>query len=158
VVNFLFFTVFFKKKHPSIEAKQLLRPIYRAEDFMRNIQFAPDDDIIEICRDNVFKATFTRDDPRSQGALKRLISAYIGRDVETVTVIANEPGRSRFAASPRSLRYAQTPVISSIEFCAAKLQAQTRSVWARYTGEARQGRACQRGDDHLPTELRAHQA
>ncbi|MDR1899914.1 MAG: hypothetical protein LBQ55_07905 [Treponema sp.] len=61
---------------------------------MRAIQFAPDDDIIEICRDNVFKATFTRDNPLSQGALKGLISAYIGRKVETVTVIANEPPSS----------------------------------------------------------------
>ncbi|MDR0587012.1 MAG: Rpn family recombination-promoting nuclease/putative transposase [Treponema sp.] len=57
---------------------------------MRNIQFAPDDDIIDICRDNVFKAAFTRDNPLSQGALKRLISAYIGRDVELIAVNANE--------------------------------------------------------------------
>ncbi|MDR0390020.1 MAG: hypothetical protein LBH73_08110 [Spirochaetaceae bacterium] len=39
---------------------------------MNTIQFAPDEDIIDICRDNVFKAAFTRDNPLSQGALKKL--------------------------------------------------------------------------------------
>jgi hypothetical protein len=58
---------------------------------MKTIQFAPDDDIIDICRDNVFKAAFTRDNPLSQGALKRLISAYIGRKVELIAVSSNAP-------------------------------------------------------------------
>ncbi|MDR1862704.1 MAG: Rpn family recombination-promoting nuclease/putative transposase, partial [Treponema sp.] len=70
---------------------------------MRTIQFAPDDDIIEICRDNVFKAIFTRDTPLSQGALKRLISAYIGRKVETAAVIANEP--AALDIRDRQIRY-----------------------------------------------------
>jgi hypothetical protein len=70
---------------------------------MRIIQFAPDDDIIEICRDNVFKTIFTRDTPLSQGALKRLISAYIGRKVETATVIANEP--AALDIRDRQIRY-----------------------------------------------------
>jgi predicted transposase/invertase (TIGR01784 family) len=58
---------------------------------MQYIQFAPDDDIIDICRDNVFKAAFTRDNPLSRDALKRLVSAFVGRDLDIVTVTANEP-------------------------------------------------------------------
>jgi predicted transposase/invertase (TIGR01784 family) len=58
---------------------------------MRYIQFAPGDDIIDIRRDNVFKAAFTRDTLLSQGALKRLVSAFVGRDLDIVTVTANEP-------------------------------------------------------------------
>ncbi|MDR1933273.1 MAG: Rpn family recombination-promoting nuclease/putative transposase [Spirochaetales bacterium] len=70
---------------------------------MHTIQFAPGDDIIEICRDNVFKAVFTRDTPLSQGALKRLISPYIGREVEVITVIANEP--AALDTRDRQIRY-----------------------------------------------------
>jgi predicted transposase/invertase (TIGR01784 family) len=53
--------------------------------------FSPDDDIVDICRDTVFKAIFTRNTPSSRGALRRLLSALVGRDVEVLTVIANEP-------------------------------------------------------------------
>jgi hypothetical protein len=58
---------------------------------MRHIQFSPDELIIDIRKDRVFKAAFTADSPASRGALRALVSAYIGRNVETLTVIANEP-------------------------------------------------------------------
>ncbi|MDR2144330.1 MAG: hypothetical protein LBP29_08180, partial [Treponema sp.] len=70
---------------------------------MKYIQFAPDDDIIDICKDNVFKAAFTQDNPLSQGALKRLVSAYIGRNVELIAVTATEPPGTDFR--DRQIRY-----------------------------------------------------
>ncbi|MDR1899287.1 MAG: Rpn family recombination-promoting nuclease/putative transposase [Treponema sp.] len=53
--------------------------------------FAENDDPIDICLDNVFKAVFTRNTPESQGALSKLLSAIIGRDLAVVTLSANEP-------------------------------------------------------------------
>jgi predicted transposase/invertase (TIGR01784 family) len=70
---------------------------------MQKIRFGNDDDIIDICYDAVFKATFTRDSPTSQGALQRLISAFIGREVQILTVIANEPPVQD--AGDRRIRY-----------------------------------------------------
>ncbi|MCL2233398.1 MAG: Rpn family recombination-promoting nuclease/putative transposase [Treponema sp.] len=58
---------------------------------MAKIRFDENDDPINICYDNVFKAVFTRNTPESQGALSRLITALIGRTVSVVTVTANEP-------------------------------------------------------------------
>jgi hypothetical protein len=53
--------------------------------------FTENDDPIDIRRDNVFKAVFTKDIPASQKALGKLVSALIGREVAIVTIIANEP-------------------------------------------------------------------
>jgi predicted transposase/invertase (TIGR01784 family) len=58
---------------------------------MRSIHFGPQDTITDIRRDSVFKAAFTADCPASRKALRSLISACIGRDLEVITVIANEP-------------------------------------------------------------------
>jgi predicted transposase/invertase (TIGR01784 family) len=58
---------------------------------MQKIRFSPADDIIDICQDSVFKAIFTRDSVESQGALSRLVSAIIEKEVEVLAVIANEP-------------------------------------------------------------------
>ncbi|MDR1300842.1 MAG: Rpn family recombination-promoting nuclease/putative transposase [Treponema sp.] len=55
------------------------------------IRFDETDDLIDICLDNVFKAVFTRNTPASQGALSRLISALIGRDISVTAISANEP-------------------------------------------------------------------
>jgi predicted transposase/invertase (TIGR01784 family) len=49
------------------------------------------DDPIDICLDNVFKAVFTRNTHTSQGALSKLISALIGREVSIIAISANEP-------------------------------------------------------------------
>jgi predicted transposase/invertase (TIGR01784 family) len=47
--------------------------------------------ILDIRYDSVFKAVFTRDTPKSKGALSDLISALIGRAVKVETITANEP-------------------------------------------------------------------
>jgi predicted transposase/invertase (TIGR01784 family) len=70
---------------------------------MYHFQFSPDDTVIDICRDKAFKAAFTTDNPTSQGALRSLISAYIGRKVEALTVIANEPAPADLR--DRQIRY-----------------------------------------------------
>ena len=51
----------------------------------------PDDDPLDIRKDNVFKAVFTKDTPESMGALSRLVSALIDRNVTIVSMLANEP-------------------------------------------------------------------
>jgi len=53
--------------------------------------FDDSDDPIDICLDNVFKAVFTRNTHASQGALSKLISALIGREVSIIAINANEP-------------------------------------------------------------------
>ncbi|MDR0878577.1 MAG: Rpn family recombination-promoting nuclease/putative transposase [Treponema sp.] len=58
---------------------------------MADIHFDDHDDLIDICKDNVFKAVFTRDTPESQGALSKLLSAIIGRSLVVTTLTANEP-------------------------------------------------------------------
>jgi hypothetical protein len=63
---------FFKKKFSKSRAICRVGPYTPWRNTMNTIQFAPDEDIIDICRDNVFKAAFTRDNPLSQGALKKL--------------------------------------------------------------------------------------
>lgn len=58
---------------------------------MKTIYFQEDDDIVEICKDNVFKAVFTKDMPESRIALSKLVSALIGRDITIIDILANEP-------------------------------------------------------------------
>ena len=55
------------------------------------MQFTENDDLIDIRHDNVFKAVFTKNTPESQGALSKLISTLIKREVSIVTITANEP-------------------------------------------------------------------
>jgi len=55
------------------------------------LQLNDTDDLIDIRYDNVFKAVFTKNTPASQGALSKLISAFIGREVTIITIAANEP-------------------------------------------------------------------
>ena len=49
------------------------------------------DDIIDIRRDRIFKAVFTRNTPESRGALSKLISALICREVTVESISTNEP-------------------------------------------------------------------
>ena len=58
---------------------------------MANVHFDDTDDPIDICYDNVFKAVFTKETPESRGALSRLVSACIGREVSVAKITANEP-------------------------------------------------------------------
>jgi hypothetical protein len=52
----------------------------------------------------VFKAIFTRDTPKSKGALSDLISALIGRAVTVDTIVANEPLVEDIRQAIRTLR------------------------------------------------------
>ena len=55
------------------------------------MQFSKTDDLIDIRYDNVFKAVFTKNTPESQGALSRLVSTLIKRDISILTITTNEP-------------------------------------------------------------------
>jgi predicted transposase/invertase (TIGR01784 family) len=55
------------------------------------------DDPINICYDNVFKAVFTQNTPKSRTALSRLVTAITGRNLTVLSIAANEP-------APRSIR------------------------------------------------------
>jgi len=57
---------------------------------MATIFLSDDDDLFDIRRDNVFKAVFGKDTPESSGALSKLVSALIGRDVTIISLLANE--------------------------------------------------------------------
>jgi predicted transposase/invertase (TIGR01784 family) len=57
----------------------------------KRVYFTENDDLIDIRRDNVFKAVFTKNIPESQGALADLVSALIGRKLGIVAITANEP-------------------------------------------------------------------
>ena len=50
-----------------------------------------DDDPIDIRIDGVFKAVFTKNTPEARGALSKLVSALIGRDITVDSILANEP-------------------------------------------------------------------
>jgi len=55
------------------------------------IRFEETEDLIDICMDNVFKAVFTKDTPASHTALSSLVSAIIGKNVEIISIVTNEP-------------------------------------------------------------------
>jgi len=71
--------------------------------FMEKIYFKYEDDIINPCWDNVFKATFTKDSPESRGALAYLLSAIIRRSLSVLTIVANEPPVE--SVNERQIRY-----------------------------------------------------
>jgi predicted transposase/invertase (TIGR01784 family) len=58
---------------------------------LTKIHFTENDDLLDIRRDNVFKAVFTKDMPASRAALGKLVSALIGREVTIDAIYANEP-------------------------------------------------------------------
>ena len=55
-----------------------------------NIYFDSSWEPLDIRYDSVFKAVFTRDTPKSIGALSDLISSFIGRKLTVATITANE--------------------------------------------------------------------
>jgi predicted transposase/invertase (TIGR01784 family) len=57
----------------------------------RELVFDETDDPIDICLDNVFKAVFTKNIPKSRGALSNLLSVLTGRELAVVVITANEP-------------------------------------------------------------------
>jgi predicted transposase/invertase (TIGR01784 family) len=59
---------------------------------MKNkVFFNENEDVINICHDEVFKAVFTKDVPESRAALSGFVSALIGRKVLISEIQANEP-------------------------------------------------------------------
>ena len=70
---------------------------------MEQIYFKYEDDIINPCWDNVFKAIFTKDTPESRGALACLLSAIIKRSLSVVTIVTNEPPVE--SINERQIRY-----------------------------------------------------
>jgi predicted transposase/invertase (TIGR01784 family) len=74
------------------------------ECIMKNkVFFGADEDIVDICRDNVFKAVFTKNVPESKAALSKLVSALIGREVSIIEILANEPPPE--STGDRQIRY-----------------------------------------------------
>jgi hypothetical protein len=55
------------------------------------IKISETDDVIDICMDNVFKAVFTKNIPKSNIALSKLLSAVIDCEVSVTAINANEP-------------------------------------------------------------------
>ncbi|MDR2053841.1 MAG: Rpn family recombination-promoting nuclease/putative transposase [Treponema sp.] len=58
---------------------------------MNTVYLAENDDPVNICYDNVFKAVFTRKTPESRTALSRLVSAVTGQPLTVLSITANEP-------------------------------------------------------------------
>jgi len=57
---------------------------------MYRIHFEENDELLDICFDNVFKAVFTKEIPAAKGALSKLISALIDKEVSVSVITANE--------------------------------------------------------------------
>jgi predicted transposase/invertase (TIGR01784 family) len=58
---------------------------------LTKIYFTENDDLLDIRKDNVFKAVFTKDMPESHAALGKLVSVLIGRELSIITIYSNEP-------------------------------------------------------------------
>jgi hypothetical protein len=69
----------------------LTKIYYIKEKIMAKVYFKDTDDPFDIRYDNVFKAVFTKDTPAAKGALSKLVSALICKDVSIITIVANEP-------------------------------------------------------------------
>ena len=82
---------------------------------MEKICFKYEDDIINPCWDNVFKAIFTKDSPESRGALAYLLSAIIKRSLTVLTIVANEPPVE--SVNERQIRYDINCKFKSGELC-----------------------------------------
>ena len=82
---------------------------------MEQVYFGYDDDIINPCWDNVFKAVFTKETPESRGALQNLLSAIIGFDLEVTEIVANEPAVDN--KNERQIRYDISCTLSDGTLC-----------------------------------------
>ena len=71
--------------------------------FMEKIYIRYEDDIINPCWDNVFKAIFTKDAPESRSALEYFISAILKRNLSVLSIVANEPPVDNL--NERQIRY-----------------------------------------------------
>jgi predicted transposase/invertase (TIGR01784 family) len=82
---------------------------------MEKIYFKYNDDIINPCWDNVFKAIFTRNTPESRGALEYLLSAIIKRKLAVLSIVANEPPVENI--NERQIRYDISCKFNNHELC-----------------------------------------
>jgi predicted transposase/invertase (TIGR01784 family) len=78
------------------------------------------DDPVDIRKDNVFKAVFTKNTLESTRALSKLISALIGRDITIVSLLANESAIEN--VRDRQIRYdincrAENGELINVEMC-----------------------------------------
>jgi predicted transposase/invertase (TIGR01784 family) len=69
---------------------------------MKTIRLTPET-LLDPREDPVFKAIFTKDTPASRGALRSLVFAYLGRELDILTIIANEP--PVHTSADRQIRY-----------------------------------------------------
>ena len=70
---------------------------------MTKLLFSLEDKLFDIRRDAVFKAVFTKETQESRGALSKLVSALIRRELYIVSVLANEPPVTNI--NDRQIRY-----------------------------------------------------
>ena len=82
---------------------------------MEKIHFTYEDDILNPCWDNVFKAVFARDTPDSRRALEYLISAILKRNLVVLSLIANEPPVE--SVNERQIRYDILCKFDNSELC-----------------------------------------
>ena len=82
---------------------------------MEKIYFSYDDDIINPCWDNVFKAVFTKETLESRGALEYLLSAILKRTLTVLNIIANEPPVDNL--NERQIRYDINCKFADNELC-----------------------------------------
>jgi predicted transposase/invertase (TIGR01784 family) len=82
---------------------------------MEKIYFNYEDDIINPCWDNVFKAIFTKDTLESRGALKYFLSAVLRRKLTVLSIMANEPPVD--SVNERQIRYDITCKFDDGELC-----------------------------------------
>jgi predicted transposase/invertase (TIGR01784 family) len=55
------------------------------------VQLTPDDNLLNIASDPIFKAVLTKDTEESRAALRDILSTYIGSPIDSVEVKQNEP-------------------------------------------------------------------
>jgi len=70
---------------------------------MTKLLFSLEDKLFDIRRDAVFKAVFTKETQESRGALSKLVFALIRRELNIVSVLANEPPVTNI--NDRQIRY-----------------------------------------------------
>jgi len=68
-----------KKQNASLQAKKHF------------VQLGPNENLIDIRYDEVFKAVFTSESHESRTALSKLVSAMLGQEVSMLRIVENEP-------------------------------------------------------------------
>ena len=101
------------------------------------IRFDDNEDLIDICMDNVFKAVFTKDIPASQTALSRLVSAIIDRDVQINEILEREEGIAMASEVLLSISRDEAERARLMSEYKYQLDMQSKLVHAKREGENR---------------------